>query len=63
MASIRQLSAETSHHLSMGQVVTSVFSVVKELVENALDAGASSIDVRLVSAKYAPDSKLKVRLY
>ncbi|XP_043234723.1 uncharacterized protein LOC122388034 isoform X1 [Amphibalanus amphitrite] len=47
MASIHQLSAKTSHSLSIGQVVTSVFSVVKELVENALDAGASSVDVRL----------------
>ncbi|KAF0294263.1 PMS1 1 [Amphibalanus amphitrite] len=47
MASIHQLSAKTSHSLSIGQVVTSVFSVVKELVENALDAGASSVDIRL----------------
>ena len=48
MASIQQLSAQTSHRLSMGQVVTSVFSVVKELLENALDAGATAVDVRLV---------------
>ena len=52
MASIHQLSAKTVHSLSMGQVVTSVFSVVKELLENALDAGATAVDVRLVSCGY-----------
>ncbi|XP_037071058.1 PMS1 protein homolog 1-like [Pollicipes pollicipes] len=47
MTSIHQLPPATAHKLSMGQVVTSVFSVVKELLENALDAGATSVDVRL----------------
>lgn len=50
MKTICELPANTAHKISMGQVVTSVFSVVKELVENALDAGASSVDVRLVSS-------------
>ena len=46
---IRQLERETVQLLSSSQVITSVHSAVKELVENALDADATSIAVRLVS--------------
>lgn len=35
--------------LSSSQVITSVLNVVKELLENSLDAGASSIDVKMVN--------------
>lgn len=45
---MKQLSAETVRLLTSSQVVTSVVSVVKELIENSLDAGSSSIDVKLV---------------
>ncbi|MBN3293562.1 PMS1 protein, partial [Polypterus senegalus] len=44
---MKHLPPETVRLLSSSQVVTSVLSVVKELVENALDAGASSIEVKL----------------
>ncbi|XP_023665719.2 PMS1 protein homolog 1 isoform X2 [Paramormyrops kingsleyae] len=44
---MKQLPAETVRLLSSSQVITSVVSVVKELVENSLDAGASSVDVKL----------------
>ncbi|XP_076016700.1 PMS1 protein homolog 1 [Genypterus blacodes] len=44
---MKQLPADTVRLLSSSQVVTSVVNVVKELVENSLDAGASSIDVKL----------------
>lgn len=43
------LNAETVRFLSSSQVVTSVHSAVKELVENSLDAGAANIQVKLVS--------------
>lgn len=43
------LDPETVRLLSSSQVVTSVHSAVKELVENSLDAGASNIQVKLVS--------------
>jgi DNA mismatch repair protein PMS2 len=46
--SIQPLPASSVHQISSGQVVPSLQSAVKELLENALDAGASSIEIRLV---------------
>lgn len=46
---MQKLSESAARLLSCSQVITTVWSVVKELVENSLDAGASSIEVRLVS--------------
>ena len=48
--SLQQLGQETVHLLSSSQVIASVCAVVKELVENSLDAKATSIDVKLVSS-------------
>ncbi|XP_074514494.1 PMS1 protein homolog 1 [Sebastes fasciatus] len=44
---MKQLPPDTVRLLSSSQVITSVLNVVKELMENSLDAGASSIDVKL----------------
>ncbi|XP_004701784.1 PMS1 protein homolog 1 [Echinops telfairi] len=44
---MNQLPAATVRLLSSSQIITSVVSVVKELIENSLDAGATSIDVKL----------------
>lgn len=46
---MKQLSSSTVKLISCTQIITSVSDVVKELMENALDGEATSIDVILVS--------------
>ncbi|KAK5138596.1 hypothetical protein LTR08_000184 [Meristemomyces frigidus] len=46
MATIKAIEGASVHQIQSGQVIVDLCSVVKELVENSLDAGALSIDIR-----------------
>ncbi|KAJ7345539.1 hypothetical protein JRQ81_001489 [Phrynocephalus forsythii] len=55
---MKQLPPETVRLLSSSQVITSVVSVIKELIENSLDANATAVDIKLENYGF---DKIEVR--
>ncbi|BEI83571.1 hypothetical protein CcaverHIS002_0401750 [Cutaneotrichosporon cavernicola] len=47
VGTIKPIGRESVHRIHSGQVVLDLQGVVKELVENAFDSGATSVDVRI----------------
>ncbi|KAI9006000.1 hypothetical protein BC832DRAFT_462235 [Gaertneriomyces semiglobifer] len=47
VASIKAIDSKSVHKICSGQVITDLATAVKELIENALDARATAIEIRL----------------
>lgn len=45
MATIKPIEGRSVHQIQSGQVIVDLQSVCKELVENSIDAGATSIGI------------------
>lgn len=45
---IKAISKSATHRICSGQVILDLATAVKELVENAVDAGATSIEVKVM---------------
>jgi DNA mismatch repair protein PMS2 len=60
--SIKPIDTTSVHRITSGQVVVDLQTAVKELVENALDAGATNIGESFIQLLPIPFSKNAQRL-
>lgn len=47
MSCIKSLDQNTIHRICSGQVIINLANAVKELIENSLDAGSKTIEIKL----------------
>ena len=53
MSEIRKLKTNIVNNIAAGEIIESPFSVVKELIENSIDANSSKIEVFLIDGGLA----------
>lgn len=52
MSKINVLSTELSNLIGAGEVIESIYSIIKELVENSIDANSTSIEIQLTDSGF-----------
>lgn len=49
MSAIHEIDVDSVHKITSGQVVVDLQTAVKELVENSIDAGATTLGITLLA--------------